>query len=164
MSRSSISKHAIAGLALLDAIYAIVLLGILASVAMTKLVSPASLTLHAQAQAMTEAVRNAQSLAMLRGQRMRVSVTSVGANGTLGISCTTGSTPCSTDTSFSASQDVVVGNASAVYFNSLGQPVNSAGTPTNTDASFTLSYTSAGATKTFTVTVAALSGRVSLSP
>lgn len=157
-------KRIARGITLLDAVLTLVMMGVLTAVAMMKLAPPGALTLHAQAQAMTEAVRKAQSLAMLRGQRMRVSVASAGANGSLAIACTTGATPCSTDTSFSASQDVVVANADAVYFNSLGQPVNSGGTPSTADATFTLSHTSAGVTKTFTVTVAAVTGRVSLSP
>jgi prepilin-type N-terminal cleavage/methylation domain-containing protein len=153
-----------AGFTLLELIFVIVVLTILAKVAMMRLISPATLTLHSQAQAMSETVRKAQSLAMLRGQRMQVSVATAGANGSIAIACSTGVTPCGTDTSFSASQDAVVGSANAVYFNSLGQPVNSSGTPSTSDAAFTLSYTAAGTTTTFTVTVAALTGRVSLSP
>ena len=53
-----------------------------------------------------------------------------------------------------------MGSASTIYFNSLGQPVNNTGAALASDTSFTLSYGSA----TYTVTVAALTGRVSVSP
>jgi hypothetical protein len=148
---------------LLEVIFAIVLLGVLVRVSMMKLIAPGTLTLHAQAQSLADTVRRGQSLATVRGQRMRVSVASSGVNGSVAVACAS-SAPCSTDSSFTASQDVVVGNSGPVYFNTLGQPVDSAGTPRTTDATFTLSYTTGSTTAMFTVTVAAITGRVSLSP
>jgi energy-converting hydrogenase Eha subunit B len=79
------------------------------------------------------------------------------------IACTTGTTPCSTDEDLSFSQGVAVGG-STLYFNTLGQPINNAGTLLATDTSFTLSHTNGGVTATNTVTVAVLTGRVSVSP
>ena len=152
------------GFTLLEVIYVGVVLSALTAFAMMKLVTPGTMTLHAQAQSLADVVRKAQTLAMLRGQRMRVSVTTSGVNGVVSIACATGSTPCSTDTAFTASQGVVVGNSSAAYFNTLGQPVTSGGIPISADATFTLSYTTDTTTSTFTVTVAAVTGRVSLSP
>ena len=70
------------------------------------------------------------------------------------------SAPCNTDSSLTVGQGAVVGSASTIYFNSLGQPVNNTGAALASDTSFTLSYNSA----TYTVTVAALTGRVSVSP
>jgi hypothetical protein len=70
------------------------------------------------------------------------------------------SAPCNTDSSLTLSQGAVLGNAGTIYFNSLGQPVNSAGIALTQDAIFTLSY----ATGVYSVTVAALTGRVSVSP
>jgi len=57
-----------------------------------------------------------------------------------------------------------VGSASTIYFNTLGQPVDNVGAARTSDATFTLSYTTGGSTATYTVTVAALTGRVSVSP
>jgi hypothetical protein len=74
--------------------------------------------------------------------------------------------PCSTDTSFTASQGVSVANSGTIYFNSLGQPVNSAGAPLAGDASFPLSYPTGSGTSTYRVPVQvdALTGRVSVGP
>jgi type II secretory pathway pseudopilin PulG len=144
-----------------EVIFTVVILGLVAVVALTKTPSPGSLTLHAQAQSAADLVRRAQSLAMLRGQRMSVSANS--STRTLSIACATGTTPCSTDSSFTASQGVSVGSAGTLYFNTLGQPVDSSGTPLAADASYTLSFTS-DTTSTFTITVAALTGRVLVSP
>ena len=74
------------------------------------------------------------------------------------------SAPCSTDTSLTLSQGAVVGNTGTLYFNSLGQPVNSVGAALASDTSFTLSYQTGENNATYTVTVAALTGRVSVSP
>jgi Tfp pilus assembly protein FimT len=157
------STRKAAGFTLLELIFIIVLLGVLGKVAMMKLVTPATMTLPAQAQSLADLVRRAQSLAVVRGQRMGVSVTTSGANGSVAIACAA-SAPCSTDASLTVSQGAVLATASPVYFNSLGQPVDSAGTPLTTDANFMLSYVTGATTATFTVTVSALTGRVSVSP
>lgn len=151
------------GFTLLDAIFAIVLLGILTKFAMMKLVTPATMTLPTQAQSVADLIRRAQSLAVVRGQRTSVSVATAGMNGSLAVACVA-SAPCNTDSGLTVSQGVVVGNTSTIYFNSLGQPVNSAGVPLTSDTNFTLSYLTGSVNATFTVTVAALTGRVSVSP
>ena len=69
-----------------------------------------------------------------------------------------------TDTSLTVTQGAVLGGASTLHFNSLGQPVNSAGAALTSDASFTLSYQTGDNNATYTVKVAALTGRVSVSP
>jgi hypothetical protein len=94
---------------------------------------------------------------------MSVSVATSGANGRVDVACAA-SAPCSTDTSLAVSQGAVLGSASTIYFNSLGQPVDSAGAALTSDASFTLSYQTGENTATYTVTVAVLTGRVSVSP
>ena len=109
-----------------------------------------------------DVIRRAQSLAVVRGQRTSVSVATAGMNGSLAIACV--SAPCSTDSTLTVSQGTVLGSAPPIYFNSLGQPVNNAGVPLASDASFTLSYQTGGVNTTYTVTVAALTGRVSVSP
>jgi hypothetical protein len=141
------------------------MLAIMVRYAAIKLVTPATMTLLTQAQSVADFVRRAQGLAMTRGQRMSVRVATSGMNGRYALACVTGTTPCNTDATLSMDQGVVVGNASTVYFNSLGQPVNnSTGVPLSTNSSFTLSFATAGNTVTYTITVAALSGRVSISP
>jgi hypothetical protein len=147
----------------LDIVFTVVILSALAAVAIMKLVTPGTMTLPAQAQSLADLIRRAQSLAVVRGQRMGVSVTTSGANGRVAIACAA-SAPCSTDTSLTVSQGTVVGSAGTIYFNSLGQPVDSAGAPLASDASFTLSYQTGANNATYTVTVAALTGRVSVSP
>lgn len=152
------------GFTLLESIFTVVLLAVLGVYAMMKLVTPGTMTLPAQTQALADLVRRAQTLAMVRGQRMRVTVVSSGANGRVAIVCASGTTPCTTDEDVSFSQGVAVGGSSTLYFNTLGQPVNNAGTPLASDVSFTLSHTSGGGTATHTVTVAVLTGRVSVNP
>jgi prepilin-type N-terminal cleavage/methylation domain-containing protein len=162
MSRSG--NHPQAGFTLLESVFTVVLLAVLGVYAMMKLVTPGTMTLPAQAQVLADLVRRAQSLAMVRGQRMGVSVVvPQGGEKYVAIACASGATPCNTDEALSFSQGVVVGG-STLYFNTLGQPINNAGTPLATDVSFTLSHTSGGVTATHTVTVAVLTGRVSVSP
>ena len=163
MRTASTFKRAIAGFTLLELVFTIVILGVLAKVAMMKLVTPATMTLPTQAQSLADLIRRAQSLAMVRGQRMSVSVATSGANGRVVVACAA-IAPCNTDTSLTVSQGAVVGSASTIYFNSLGQPVNSAGAALTSDASFTLSYQTGDNNATYTVTVAALTGRVSVGP
>jgi len=153
-----------AGFTLMEVIVACVVLTILIRYAMMKLVPPGALTLQAQAHSLADIVRRAQSLATVRRERMSVSVALSGLNGRIALACVTGTTPCSTDATLTFAQDVSLGNSGTVYFNTLGVPVNNAGTPTNGDATFTLSHTIGSDTKTFTVTVSALTGRVSVSP
>ena len=157
------SRRTTPGFTLVEVIFTIVLLGLFAKFAMMKLLTPATLTLPAQAQSLADVIRRAQSLAVVRGERTRVSVTATGANGRVAVACPA-STPCNTDTSITASQGAVVGGASSVYFNSLGQPVNISGTVLTVPTFFTLSYATGSTNATYTVTVAALTGRVSVSP
>lgn len=175
MHTSNRRKRAAAGFTLLELVFVVVMLGALAKFAMTKLVTPATMTLSYQAQSLADITRRAQSLAVVRGQRMKVSVTPTTAAapgvpaviGGVAVDCA--AAPCSTGASnLTVSQGaqvrIPVGGASTIYFNSLGQPVNNAGAALTSDASFTLSYTTGANTATHTVTVAALTGRVSVSP
>ena len=157
------SRRRSAGVTLLEVIFTVVVLAILVKFAMMKLVTPGTLTLPTQVQSVADLIRRAQSLAVVRGQRMSVSVTTAGANGSVAAACVA-SAPCNTDASVTVSQGVVVGSLGTLYFNSLGQPVNSAGTALSSDTSFTLSYQTGSTNTTYTVTVAALTGRVSISP
>jgi prepilin-type N-terminal cleavage/methylation domain-containing protein len=162
---STFSRRA-AGFTLLEVIFVIVVLGIFAKFAMMKLVTPATLTLPAQAQSVADVIRRAQSLAVVRGERTRVSVTPTNlplTPGSVAVACPA-SAPCNTDTSLTVSHGAELGGASSVYFNSLGQPVSNAGVALTAPTSFTLRYATGGGYTTFTVTVAALTGRVSVSP
>lgn len=163
MRTSNGSSRTAAGVTLLEVLFAVVVLGVLTRFAMMKLATPATMTLPAQAQSLADVIRRAQSLAVVRGERTRVSVTAPGVNGAVAVACPA-STACITDTSLSVSQGAVLGNTAALYFNSLGQPVNGAGAPLTTDTTYTLSYQTGSVTATYTVTVAALTGRVSVSP
>ena len=153
-------KNAQSGFTLLEVLFVVVILGVLAQFAMPKLITPGTLTLPAQAQNLADLVRQAQSLAVVRGQRMSVTASTTGSNGTVSIACVSGS--CTTDTSLTVEQGVFVGSAGALYFDSLGRPVDSAGTPRSTAAIFTLNYTTGSDTDTATVTVDALTGRVTV--
>ena len=156
-------KRAAPGFTLLEIIFAIVLLGVLVRFAMMKLVTPATMTLQAQAHSVADLIRRAQSQAVVGGQRTSVRVATSGMNGSLAIACVA-SAPCITDKTLTVSQGAVLGNTGTIYFNSLGQPVNSAGVALASDTGFTLSYQTGSANATFTVTVSALTGRVSVSP
>lgn len=127
---------------------------------MMKVSTPAHLTIQAQANGAADIVRRAQSQAMAQGQRLKVtaSATKVCVDPYNAI------VPCSGVDVFTAGQGVTVGTSATLHFNSLGQPVDSVGTLLATDSAFNLTHTSGGQTSTFTITVAALSGRVSVSP
>lgn len=150
------------GFTLPEVIFVAVILAVLARYAMAKVVPPGALTHEAQAHALADVVRRAQTLATVRLQRMSVSVAQSGANGRIALSCASG--PCSADESYTFSQGVSLGTASAVYFNSLGMPVNSTGAALTGDSTFTLSHTIGSSTRTFTITVSALTGRVAVTP
>src|SRR2546427_13165743 len=98
MRTASTTKRAVAGFTLLELVFTVVILGVLAKVAMMKLVTPATMTLPVQAQSVADLIRRAQSMAVARGQRMSVSVATSGANGRVASASATGTTPCKTDT------------------------------------------------------------------
>ena len=68
MHSASRTPRAAAGFTLLDVVFTVVILGALAKFAMMKLVTPATMTLPAQAQSVADLIRRAQSLAVVRGQ------------------------------------------------------------------------------------------------
>jgi len=160
MRTASRTRRAGAGFTLLELVFVIVVLAALTKFAMAKLVTPGSMTLPAQAQSLADLIRRAQSLAMVRGQRMSVAVPSSGANRQLAIACASGATPCNTDTTLTVSQGVAVVSAGTIYFNTLGQPVDGAGTPLAADTRYQLCYQTGSTIETYTVSVAALTGRV----
>ena len=158
------NSRAATGFTLLEVVFVIILAGILARFAMMKLITPGTMTLPAQAQSVGALVRRAQGLAIERGQRMKVSAVN-GVNGTVTISPCSSAGTCIADQTVTLDQGVVVGSTSAVYFNSLGQPVTSAASAAPAaaaSAAFTLSYQTGAIPSTQTVTVEPLTGRVSV--
>ena len=155
------NKQLQAGFTLIEVVVVIVILGIISVYATPKSVSTAEITLPSQAQKLASDIRHTQVLATSWGKSLRLSITT-GSNGTYSVSCvTSGSSPCDISPvvnpsggSFSVSlqKNVVLGGTSTVDFNSLGQPSAAA------------TYTLTTGSSTITVSVAALTGFVTVSP
>jgi Tfp pilus assembly protein FimT len=154
------------GFSLLQMVFTIVVLGVLAKFAIPKMMPTATMTVQPQAQGVRDVIRRAQSLAMTRGKPMRVTVSA----SSVSVACATVS--CSTDASFTATQGVSVGSSLAtIDFNTLGQPVGSSsrsasspsGTSISAPATFTVSYNNStlGYCSKYVVTVAPNTGQVS---
>ena len=151
-----------AGFTLVELVIVIVVLGIVSVYAAMKSVSPAEATLPSQAQKLASDIRHIQTLAYTWGKRLRISITT-GANGSYSVSCvTSGASPCNTSpvidpatgNSFSVAlqKNVVLGGSATLDFTSLGQPVAAA------------SYTTVSGGSTKTISVAALTGYVTVAP
>jgi prepilin-type N-terminal cleavage/methylation domain-containing protein len=145
------------GFTLIEVIAAVVILAILAKVAMMKLVTPAALTLPVQAQSAADHIRRAQAQAMACAQRMNVTLPT---QSSIAIA-SAASPPCLPSATLALSQGVTV-SGSSVSFNTLGQPLAAGGAALGSPAVYTLSFTIGGRTETSTVTVDALTGRVSV--
>ena len=151
----------LAGFTLIELVIVIVVISILSTYAIMKSAPAAEITLPSQAQKLASDIRHAQVLATSWGKSLRLNLIS-GANGTYSVSCvTSGSFPCdvspvnnpASGSSFSVSlqKSVVLAGNSTLDFNSLGQP--------SAEASYTLTSGSS----TTTVSVAALTGFVTVS-
>lgn len=146
------------GFTLMEVIFTVILLTILARVAMMKLVTPPTLTLPVQAQFAADHIRRAQTQAMNCKQRMNVTLPTA-----ISIAVASAASPaCLPSATLTLSQGVTV-SGSSMSFNTLGQPLGSGGSPLASPAVFTLSFTTSGRTQSSTVTVDALTGRVSVS-
>lgn len=169
MAPSRISRHKAAGFTLMEIIFTVVILGVLAKFAMMKLITPVTLTLPSQAQSVADAVRRAQSMAVVRGHKVRVSAAAASSPVSFNVliaPCPGGA--CTNDASLTLAVDhgVVLCTTSTVYFNSLGAPVVSAAqaaAAASGSSTFSMSATDA-CTAPQTITVTALTGRVSVSP
>lgn len=152
------------GFTLIELVVVVVILGIISIYATPKPVSTAELTLPSQAQKLASDILHAQLLAISWGKSLRLSIIP-GTNGSYSVSCvttvTSGSSPCNVSpvintsgSSFSVNlqKSVVLGGTNIVDFNSLGQPSAAA------------SYTLTSGTSTITVSVAQLTGFVTVSP
>jgi len=140
------------GFTLVELIMVIVLLGILAAYAiMSGGPSPGEMTLPSQSKRLASDIRYTQTLATTSGNPMRLTITA-GANGSYAATCIP--TGCTT-TGFNRSleQGVVLDGApTQLDFNTRGEPTQSA------------SYTLSLAGSTFTISVAALTGFVTVTP
>ena len=145
------------GFTLMEFIVATSLLTVLTVFAMMKLVTPATLTLPVQAQSAADHIRRAQTQAMACKQRMNVTLPT---SSSIAVA-SAGSPACLPSATLTLSQGVTV-SGSSMSFNTLGQPLASGGSPLASAAVFTLSFTSSGRTQSSTVTIDALTGRVSV--
>lgn len=151
-----------AGFTLIELIMVIVVLGIVSTYAVMRSGTPTEVTLPSQAETMASNIRHVQTLATTWGRSLRISV-ATGANGSYSVSCVTvGASPCNTSPvinpatggtfSVSLQKNVVLGGTATLDFNSLGQPTTAA------------SYSLSSGSSTKTVSVAALSGYVTVLP
>ena len=144
-------------------VFTIVVLGVLAKFSIPKLLPTATMTVQPQAQGMRDVIRRAQSLAMTRGQPMRVTVSASASS--VSVACATVS--CTTDASFIATQGVKVGpDLATIDFNTLGQPVatsSPSSAPLAASTAFTVSFNNPAisACSKYVVTVAPNTGQVS---
>lgn len=153
------------GFTLVELVIVIALIGIISVYAVMKSAPIAESTLPSQAQQMATDIRHAQTLAYTWGKRMRLAVTT-GINGSYSVSCFAGTPACDTSNDFTVTlQKNADMSGSTLYFNSLGQPSDSAGSAVSSTTTYNLCFpTCASATTTETVTVAPLTGYVTVSP
>lgn len=163
------------GFTMLELVIVVVLLGVLVRYAIGKWTDPALLNMPQQAETAADLVRQAQSLAMSRGQRMGIEVVPsnttavppVPGNFKL-VACTgAGLGTCSTVGTLDVLAGVQLPAASALYFNSQGLPLQASGTslvPLAGERSFALEFTESNALDphVYTVRVAALTGHVTI--
>ncbi len=160
------------GFTLVEIIIVVVVLGVMSAYAVMKGMPVAEVTLPSQAQKMASDIRQAQTLAYTTGKRMRLTI-ATGPNGTYSVACRTPTPPatsCATDFSVDVQKGValcgvVTTGDGTLNFNSWGQPLDSL------DASTSVSYTIKTATacsvstiNMVTISVAALTGNVTVSP
>jgi MSHA pilin protein MshC len=150
--------QASAGFTLLELVVVLVLLGILSVLAVPKATNTSAMTLDSQSRTLVSGLLSAQLLAYNRGQQVMFCTSGntywvqVGASCPAPPSGTSTNQPIVVALSQGASFSAVPG--SPLAFTSLGQPT----------ATSTLTYRLAatGSTQTFTVSVATLTGYISL--
>lgn len=158
LSRVALFK---AGFTLIELVIVIVVISILSTYAIIKSAPASEITLPSQAQKLASDIRHVQVLASSWGKSLRLSITP-GTNGSYSVSCVTSdSSPCNvspvidpaSSSSFKVSlqKGVVLDGNSTLDFNSLGQPSTAA------------SYTLTSGSSTINVSVAALTGFVTVS-
>ncbi len=154
---ASIANHPFAhgqrgrGFTLVELIIVIVVLGIVSTYAVMKGMPVAEVTLPSQAQKMASDIRHAQMLAYTSGKRMSLAITA-GPNGIYRVNCVTAGS-CPQSFSVTLGKGVVLGVAPTIDFDTMGKP--------SAAASYTMSY---GSSANKTISVAALTGNVTVSP
>lgn len=148
------------GFTLVELIIVIVVLGILAAVGIMNSPSPAELSLPSQAEKLASDIRHAQTLAHTSGNRLRLTIDTDTANDSYAIGCVdTALISCPQAFTVQIEKNVqLTGTSPTIDIDTLGQPKTSANAATT--ASYTLTYD--GSSKT--VSVAALTGFVTVTP
>jgi MSHA pilin protein MshC len=150
------------GFTLIELVMVITVVGVIAAYAMVNNMSAGAYTLRSQAETLAANMRHAQVMATTRGRSLRISLTA-GTNGAYSVSCVTASasSPCdsspvldpATGQSFSVvvQKSVAIAGPATLDFDSFGKP--------SAAATYTLTYGGS----TFTVSVAALTGYITVS-
>ncbi len=146
-----------AGFTLFELVMVIVIIGVLAAIVVPRL-SLRDTTVHAQASLVARDIRHTQMLAMSQGRTLTFQ--SLGT----GYRCTDSSGTVITDSAVQQPFAQTLSNsvtlsAGSINFDSLGRPVN-AGNLVSTAASFTVS----GVTQSASLSVAPITGFVTVTP
>lgn len=142
---------ALRGFTLVELVIVIVIVSILSIYAMTQHPDSAEMTLPSQAERLASDIRLAQTLAFTSGKGIRLTVDTPGANGVYSVACIP---TCDTSNNFTVTMQkgISLTGTTPVEFNTLGVPNQTA------------TYTLAAGSSTKTVTIAALTGHVSVTP
>jgi prepilin-type N-terminal cleavage/methylation domain-containing protein len=147
-------QQASAGFTLFESLLVILILGIISAYAAPKVLNTSQMTLDSQAKMLAADLQRAQSLATTTGSDVYFCATRTGYRILIGKSCTTNPAPTPT-VSVTFDQQATLASTTSVTFDSSGQPSSS--------ANFVLSSFPANS-GSITVTTAAVTGLVSLSP
>jgi prepilin-type N-terminal cleavage/methylation domain-containing protein len=157
MAGRRIASH---GFTLIELVMVMAVVGVIAAYAVVNNLASGAYTLRSQAESLASNLRHAQAMATTRGRSLRVSLTA-GTNGSYSVSCVTaGTTPCdsspvldpATGTSFAITvqKGVSIAGPATLDIDNFGKP--------SAAATYTLTYGGS----TFTVTVAPLTGYISI--
>lgn len=159
--------QASAGFSLIELITVILILGILSAIAAPKAFNTSKITLDAQAKSLASNLQRAQLLAATTGTSVYFCAFQAGYLVQINAVCPS-TLPSSQD--FATQPVLVALDKEAILpalpsfarYNSLGQPIDSDGKPMTTQVNFVL--TSSSSASSITVSAAAVTGLVSVSP